>query len=114
MNGKRFAVRLIDHNGADGARPAPARAGRAPRPAPRRAARNVAVSNGRLDSPIQGTVLRVAVEQGAHVSAGDLICVIEAMKMENEITAPRDGTVQELAVKTGETVRIGQRLATIG
>src|SRR5207302_1233676 len=42
VNGKRFAVRLIDHNGADGARPAPARAGRAPRPAPRRDERGAA------------------------------------------------------------------------
>jgi acetyl-CoA/propionyl-CoA carboxylase biotin carboxyl carrier protein len=73
-----------------------------------------AAANGALTSPIQGTVLRVAVEQGAQVHAGDLICVVEAMKMENEITAPRDGTVQELAVSPGQTVGIGERLARIG
>ena len=49
-----------------------------------------------LVSPLQGTVLKVAVEQGAEVEEGALICVIEAMKMENEITAHKAGTVEEL------------------
>jgi acetyl-CoA/propionyl-CoA carboxylase biotin carboxyl carrier protein len=114
VNGKRGAVRL---NGADGADPGPAPvadAPRAARSAHRRGARSGAGSNGALNSPIQGTVLRVAVEAGAQVSAGDLVCVVEAMKMENEITAPRDGTIQELAIKAGQTVRIGEKLAVIG
>ena len=53
---------------------------------------------GELTSPLQGTVLKVAVEKGAEVDEGALICVIEAMKMENEITAPKAGTVEELWV----------------
>ncbi len=114
VNGKRFAVRLLGAEGADSG-PAPAAAGaRATRPAPKRGARTTTSSNGALTSPIQGTVLRVAVEAGAQVSAGDLVCVVEAMKMENEITAPRDGTIQELTVKAGQTVRIGEKLAVIG
>jgi len=55
----------------------------------------------------------VAVAQGATVRAGEIICTVEAMKMENEITAPRDGTVRELTVTPGQTVKIGERLATI-
>jgi acetyl-CoA/propionyl-CoA carboxylase, biotin carboxylase, biotin carboxyl carrier protein len=64
-------------------------------------------------SPIQGTVLRVAVEQGAQVDEGALICVIEAMKMENEITAPVAGTVEELGVREGGAVSTGDTIAII-
>ncbi len=64
-------------------------------------------------SPIQGTVLSVAVEQGAEVEEGALICVIEAMKMENEITAHRAGTVEELEVSEGGSVSAGARIAVI-
>jgi acetyl-CoA/propionyl-CoA carboxylase, biotin carboxylase, biotin carboxyl carrier protein len=68
---------------------------------------------GELVSPIQGTVLRVAVEQGAQVDEGALICVIEAMKMENEIMAPSAGTVEELGVSEGGSVATGDRIAVI-
>ncbi|MFN8542288.1 MAG: biotin/lipoyl-containing protein, partial [Thermomicrobiales bacterium] len=114
VNGKRFSVRLVGVPEAEAApAAATAPAGRAAtRPLPKRGGA-AANGNGALNSPIQGTVLRVAVESGATVKAGDLVCVIEAMKMENEITAPRDGTVQELAIKPGQAVRIGERLAVI-
>jgi acetyl-CoA/propionyl-CoA carboxylase biotin carboxyl carrier protein len=113
VNGKRFAVRLVGAPEVETG-PAPAQPGRtAARPLPKRGGAS-ANGNGALNSPIQGTVLRVAVESGATVKAGDLVCVIEAMKMENEITAPRDGTVQELVIKAGQAVRIGERLAVIG
>jgi acetyl-CoA/propionyl-CoA carboxylase biotin carboxyl carrier protein len=68
---------------------------------------------GDLTSPLQGTILRVAVEQGAEVSEGDLICVIEAMKMENEITAHRAGKVAELPISDGASVTTGDLLAKI-
>jgi acetyl-CoA/propionyl-CoA carboxylase, biotin carboxylase, biotin carboxyl carrier protein len=68
---------------------------------------------GQLLSPIQGTVLKVAVEQGAEVDEGALICVIEAMKMENEITAPSAGTVEELGVSEGGSVATGDTIAVI-
>jgi acetyl-CoA/propionyl-CoA carboxylase, biotin carboxylase, biotin carboxyl carrier protein len=64
-------------------------------------------------SPIQGTVLSVAVEPGMQVRAGDVVCVIEAMKMENEISAGRDGVVSRLDVTTGETVQAGAVVAVI-
>ena len=66
-----------------------------------------------LPSPLQGTVLKVAVEQGATVEEGDLICVIEAMKMENEITAHRSGKVTSLNVSKGAAVSAGDVLAVI-
>ncbi len=66
-----------------------------------------------LVSPLQGTVLKVAVEQGAEVFEGDLICVIEAMKMENEITAHRSGKVTELPISDGTSVSSGDLLAKI-
>lgn len=67
-----------------------------------------------LVSPLQGVVVRVAVENDQPVAKGDLICVVEAMKMENEITAHRDGTISGLAVKAGEMVKIGAPLVSIG
>jgi acetyl-CoA/propionyl-CoA carboxylase biotin carboxyl carrier protein len=66
-----------------------------------------------LISPLQGTVLRVAVEKGAEVDEGALVCVIEAMKMENEITAHRAGKVTELNVKEGGSVGSGDLIAKI-
>ena len=66
-----------------------------------------------LSSPLQGTVLKVAVEQGQEVAEGDLVCVIEAMKMENEITAHVAGKVAELAVSEGASVNSGDPIAKI-
>jgi acetyl-CoA/propionyl-CoA carboxylase, biotin carboxylase, biotin carboxyl carrier protein len=66
-----------------------------------------------LSSPLQGTVLRVAVEKGQKVEEGALICVIEAMKMENEITAHRAGKVAELKVAEGAPVSSGDVIAVI-
>ncbi len=108
VSGKRFDVRVFGD-----AREAAPSARRAPRlNAGNRAA---AAGNGRGDvvSPIQGTVLRVAVEAGASVEAGDLICVVEAMKMENEINAPRAGIVRRISVSAGETVQTGTLIAQI-
>ncbi len=67
----------------------------------------------RSPSPLQGTVLKVAVEAGATVEEGALICVIEAMKMENEITAHKAGTVKELPISVGAAVAGGDTLVVI-
>ncbi|MGH2963697.1 MAG: acetyl/propionyl/methylcrotonyl-CoA carboxylase subunit alpha, partial [Solirubrobacterales bacterium] len=66
-----------------------------------------------LVSPIQGTVLRVAVEKGAEIEQGALICVVEAMKMENEITAHRGGKLTALNVQEGGSVASGDTIAVI-
>ena len=66
-----------------------------------------------LASPLQGTVLKVAVEQGAAVDQGALICVIEAMKMENEISAHVAGKVTELNVSAGGAINSGDPICRI-
>jgi acetyl-CoA/propionyl-CoA carboxylase, biotin carboxylase, biotin carboxyl carrier protein len=111
VSGRRFDVRVI------GAPVAAAPNGAAPagRKAPRREKRSDAGGGapGELVSPLQGTVLKVVVEQGADVEEGALICVIEAMKMENEITAPSGGKVEELGVSEGGSIATGDRIAVI-
>jgi acetyl-CoA/propionyl-CoA carboxylase biotin carboxyl carrier protein len=62
---------------------------------------------------MHGMVLRVAVKPGQAVSAGDLLMVIEAMKMENEVVAHRAGTIASVTATTGDTVEVGTVLATI-
>jgi acetyl-CoA/propionyl-CoA carboxylase, biotin carboxylase, biotin carboxyl carrier protein len=118
VSGKRFDVKVIGPplaaapNGA-----APAREGAvATKRAPRRGERAKSGGGGggdTLSSPIQGTVLKVAVEKGAAVEEGALVCVIEAMKMENEITAHKAGTVADLPIAVGASVANGDTLAVI-
>jgi acetyl-CoA/propionyl-CoA carboxylase, biotin carboxylase, biotin carboxyl carrier protein len=114
VGGKLFDVKVIGE-----AAPAAAAANPGPglRKPPRRerGGGGAATSGGSevLTAPLQGTILRVAVEQGAEVSEGDLICVIEAMKMENEITAHRAGKVTELPISDGASVNTGDLLAKI-
>jgi len=69
--------------------------------------------SGAVVSPMQGTVLGVEVADGQAVEAGGLICVIEAMKMENEIVAHREGVVSELGVAVGQQVRSGQLICVV-
>src|SRR5439155_8027609 len=64
-------------------------------------------------SPMQCTVLDVRVTEGEHVRAGHVLCIVEAMKMENEIGAHRDGVVTELSVAVGEPVKAGQPICIL-
>ncbi|PZS07323.1 MAG: hypothetical protein DLM64_15155, partial [Solirubrobacterales bacterium] len=121
VSGKRFDVKVIGPARGDSqAQPAGAPAvtgGAGGRRPPRRHERSASEDGAGLDtlsSPIQGTVLKVAVDQGASVNEGALICVIEAMKMENEITAHKAGTVVELPIAVGASVASGDTLAVIG
>ena len=117
VSGKRFDVRVIGPplpdavNGAAPAREASAAGKRAPRRGGR--ASGGGGGGDTLSSPLQGTVLKVAVEKGADVQEGALVCVIEAMKMENEITAHKAGTVAELPIAVGASVAAGDTLAVI-
>jgi biotin carboxyl carrier protein len=62
---------------------------------------------------MQGTILRVLVEPGQAVVAGETLCILEAMKMENHIVATRDGTVADVRVSKGDVVETGQRMVVI-
>jgi acetyl-CoA/propionyl-CoA carboxylase biotin carboxyl carrier protein len=64
-------------------------------------------------SPMQGTVLDVKVADGDAVEAGQVLCIVEAMKMENEVAAHRSGTVTDLSVSSGQPVTAGQRICVI-
>jgi acetyl-CoA/propionyl-CoA carboxylase biotin carboxyl carrier protein len=66
-----------------------------------------------LPSPIQGNMWKVVAKEGQEVAEGDLICIIEAMKMENEIVAHKAGTITTLAAKEGEPINTGDLIATI-
>jgi len=62
---------------------------------------------------MQGTIVKVLVAVGDSVAAGDTICVLEAMKMENNITADVDGTVTTLSVEAGQSVSSGETVAVV-
>jgi len=111
VSGKLFEVKVIGEASAGGA--APTAGGRRPPKRERSSGGGGGASSESLASPLQGTVLKVAVEKGATVEEGDLVCVIEAMKMENEIAAHRSGKVTALNVSEGAAVSSGDVLAVI-
>jgi acetyl-CoA/propionyl-CoA carboxylase biotin carboxyl carrier protein len=84
-----------------------------PKPRKRGAHAGAAVSGDAVTAPMQGTVVKVAVEEGQQIAAGDLLVVLEAMKMENPVAAHKDGTVTGLAVAVGAAITQGTVLAEI-
>ncbi|MFB6165992.1 MAG: acetyl-CoA carboxylase biotin carboxylase subunit [Haloarculaceae archaeon] len=129
VNGKRFQVNLEERGGA----PIPAAAGngggggQAQRPSGGRggggggggggssggSGQAAAAEGEQVTAEMQGTILDVAVAEGDEVEAGDVVCVLEAMKMENDVVAPRGGTVAQVAVGEGESVDMGDLLVVI-
>jgi acetyl-CoA/propionyl-CoA/long-chain acyl-CoA carboxylase, biotin carboxylase, biotin carboxyl carrier protein len=112
VSGRKFDVKVIGPpaGGAavNGAAPAAAK--------PRRAERSSGATGGGADelvSPLQGNMWKVLVEQGQEVQEGQIVCIIEAMKMENEITAHKAGVVEQLAVKEGDAIASGAMIAVI-
>ena len=95
-------VELVDGSAPVAKAPA-AKAVAAPAPA-KKAAAPVAAAEGAVISPMPGTILKVNVKVGDAVKAGDSVVILEAMKMENDITAPKDGVVKALYVEAGQTV----------
>jgi acetyl-CoA/propionyl-CoA carboxylase biotin carboxyl carrier protein len=108
VSGKRFEVKVRGEAALNGSAPA--------RTAPRRERRSGGSGGGggdALTSPLQGNIFKVLVEQGAEVQEGALVCIIEAMKMENEITAHKAGKIAELPISEGAAVKSGDTLAVI-
>jgi acetyl-CoA/propionyl-CoA carboxylase biotin carboxyl carrier protein len=124
VSGKRFDVRVIGPPFA-GAGPGPAANGASPGAAPnaprRTQRKSTSAGAGRrggggpdtLPSPLQGNMWKVLVKQGDTVIEGQLLCIIEAMKMENEITAHKAGTIVELPITEGAPIQAGAPIATI-
>ncbi len=111
VSGKRFDVTV--HGEATAA---PIASNGTPKAAPKRERRGGSSGGGggdTLPSPMQGNVFKVLVEKGASVDEGALICIIEAMKMENEITAHKAGKITELPISEGDAVTAGDTLAVI-
>lgn len=119
LNGKNYEVEVEETDAVitavTDAAPVAAAAPAAPVAAPAPAAAPAAAADGqKVLSPMPGTILSVNVSVGSAVKAGEVILILEAMKMENEIVAPCDGTVKQLAVQKGSTVATDALLAVVG
>ena len=105
MDGRRFTVRVLEPE-------------QPWRELARRRAERVgsggAGAGGAVVSPMQGTVLSVAVAEGDEVELNAVICIVEAMKMENEVRAHVAGTVAQVAVEAGQSVSSGQVICLLG
>ncbi len=86
----------------------------APAPAPAPVTPAAPVAGGQqIKCPMPGTILDIPVAQGASVKKGDILMILEAMKMENEILSPADGVVAQIAVQRGASVNSGDLLAVV-
>ena len=96
-----------------GAPPRGVRAERSPRSRGGLGGSSPRASGATLVSPMQGTIIKIAVSEGQRVSAGDVVVVLEAMKMEQPLTAHKDGTVTGLSVEVGQTVAAGAAICEL-
>ena len=102
VNGRRFEVNVLLPDSKT-------------RP-PRRSTSGLSSSgsgSGQVTAPMQGTIVNVLVEEGSEIEAGDPVCVLEAMKMENNVVADKSGVVKEVMVSKGDSVGSGDVLAVI-
>jgi acetyl-CoA/propionyl-CoA carboxylase biotin carboxyl carrier protein len=102
LDGRRVPVRIFDE-----------RVSAAPRPPSPHSARHGEHVHGEVSAPMQGTILRVLVEKGQEIRPGEVICILEAMKMENHIASTREGVVSKLPIQAGQVVQTGQVLCVI-
>lgn len=110
VNGTPYDV-TVDEAGAS----APVAAPAAPTAKPAAPAPAVSGAEGsiKVEAPMPGTILDVKTSVGASVKSGDVLCILEAMKMENDIVAPADGTVASIAANKGDSVEAGQIIVTL-
>ena len=104
VNGKLFRVRVYGAGG-DEERARPRRKGGV--------TQRAAMGGGAVVAPMQGTIVRVLVDEGQEIAADEVVCLLEAMKMESEIRAQRSGRVARVLVGAGETVRAGEPLVVL-
>ncbi len=114
VNGTPYDVTVDEAGSAPASAPSAAPA--APVVAP--AAKATPASSGtegavKVEAPMPGTILDVKTSVGASVNSGDVLCILEAMKMENDIVAPSAGTVASIAVNKGDSVEAGQIIVTL-
>jgi acetyl-CoA/propionyl-CoA carboxylase, biotin carboxylase, biotin carboxyl carrier protein len=102
VDGRRVPVRIFDQ-----------RRDTAPKVPSRHSAHGGDHVHSVIAAPMQGTILRVLVEPGQEIQAGDVVCILEAMKMENAIPAPRAGVVTEIPVDAGQNVQPGDTLVEL-
>ena len=121
VNGTVYEVEVNEVGGAapvaaapKAAAPKAAAPAAAPAPAPAAAAAPVPAGAETVKCPMPGKILSVAVTAGQAVKKGDLLCILEAMKMQNEIYAPHDATVAEVRVAANQTVATGDALVVLG
>jgi acetyl-CoA/propionyl-CoA carboxylase biotin carboxyl carrier protein len=114
VGGRRFDVRLFIPEKDLGPAGAPAPKPKRERRAGGHHGSAKGGATGEVHSPMQGTVLSVAVEAGQEVAEGDVICIVEAMKMENEVTAHTGGTISAVNVEAGQSVAADEVIAVIG
>ena len=108
VNGTAYEVEVEEVAAGESAAPKAAPA------APKAAAPKAPVAAGtKVNAPMPGTILEVKVAQGASVKKGDVLAILEAMKMENEILAPQDGTVAQVNVTKGASVNSGDPLVVL-
>ena len=117
VNGVAYNVTVEEGTGAPvaapAATPAPAPAAAPAAPAPAPAAPAGAAGAVSVNAPMPGNILDVKVKPGDSVKAGDTLLILEAMKMENEISAPQDGTIASVDVRKGDVVDSGALLCTM-
>ena len=119
VNGVAYEVEVEEVAAGEASAPvaaAPKAAPKAAAPAakPAAAPKAAPVANGtKVNAPMPGTILDVKVAQGQAVKKGDVLLILEAMKMENEILAPQDGTVSQVAVSKGASVNSGDPLVVL-
>ena len=113
VDGRLFKVRVFGGIPAEGEAPRAAGPAGPPRRRKGDGARRASVSEGAVTSPMQGTIVRVLVEEGQTVEADEAVCVLEAMKMESEIRAQKSGKVARVLVEAGRAVRSGEPLVVL-
>ena len=113
VGGKRLEVTLPEGFAAAPSAVGGAGAGKGPRKAGKKKTGGAGASGDAVTAPMQGTVVKVAVEEGQHVESGDLVVVLEAMKMEQPLNAHKAGTVANLTAEVGTTVPTGTPLLEI-